>query len=103
MDGEESSFYSVLQASRILGVTPEEVHELIDQAQLEAPYQRAGLRLIRARSVHACPKGAPLRAHACKEAAPESMATSVSAPEEDREENRGFDLLVLVVIGTITL
>lgn len=105
MEGEESSFYSVLQASRILGVTPEKVHELIDQGKLEAPYEGAGLRLIRARSIHARPKGASPGAQASTASASESMATPTSVPEEDREKNRGFDfdLLVLVIIGTMTL
>jgi hypothetical protein len=54
MESEESGFYSVLQASRALGVSLKEVHELINKDELGAPYEEAGLLLIRARSVHVC-------------------------------------------------
>jgi lysophospholipase L1-like esterase len=106
MEGEESSFYSVLQTSRVLGASLEEVHELINKGELEASYEEAGLRLIRARSVHACLKGSrSSRPQGSDEAAVTSGATSTSVSEVGHEENRGFDfeLLVLLIIGMMTL
>ena len=106
MEGEESGFYSVLQTSRVLGASLEEVHELINKGELEASYEEAGLRLIRARSVHACLKGSRLsESQGSDEAAATSVATPTSVSEDGHEENRGFDfeLLVLLIIGTMTL
>lgn len=106
MEGEERSFYSVLQTSRVLGLSLEEVHELINKGELEASYEEAGLRLIRARSVHACLKGSrSSRPQGSDEAAVTSGATSTSVSEVGHEENRGFDfeLLVLLIIAMMTL
>src|SRR5215212_6599606 len=106
MEGEESSFYSVLQTSRVLDVSLEEVHELINKGELEASYEEAGLRLIRARSVHACLKGfGSSGPQGSDEVAATSVATPTSVSEDGHEENRGFDfeLLVLLIIGTMTL
>ena len=106
MEGEERSFYSVLQTSRVLGLSLEEVHELINKGELEASYEEAGLRLIRARSVHACLKGSrSSRPQGSDEAAVTSGATPTSVSEVGHEENRGFDfeLLVLLIIAMMTL
>ena len=106
LEGEESSFYSVLQTSRVLDVSLEEVHELINKGELEASYEEAGLRLIRARSVHACLKGPrSSRPQGSNETAATSVATPTSVSEDGHEENRGFDfeLLVLLIIGMMTL
>jgi hypothetical protein len=106
MEGEESGFYSVLQTSRVLGVSLEEVHELINKGELEASYEEAGLRMIRARSVYACLKGSrSSEPQGSDEAAATSGATPTSVSEDGHEENRGFDfeLLVLLIIGTMTL
>jgi hypothetical protein len=106
MEGQESGFYSILQTSRVLGVSLEEVHELINKGELEASYEEAGLRLIRARSVHACLKGSGSSGpQGSDEVAATSVATPTSVSEDGHEENRGFDfeLLVLLIIGTMTL
>jgi hypothetical protein len=105
MNGEESGFYSVLQASGVLGVTPEEVHELIDEGELEARRdEEADHWLIRVHSVHARLKGAPTGPHGSDEGAVPT-ATPATPPDGTQVESRGspVESVVLVVIGVLTL
>jgi hypothetical protein len=103
VNAEGSDFYNVPQAARILRVTPERVLKLINEGDLKAtPSQQAGGWIVEAPSVHARLKG-----RVPQEQEPEAMSTMTTSPssESPHQESRFFDLdlLILLIIGTITL
>ena len=107
MDSEKSSFYSVRQAARVLGVPPEEVHKLIYEGELGAHRDReTGTCLLGVCSVHARLHRSRPEPQDSDEVDTTSVPIPASMPEEPYdEEKRGFDfdLLILLIIGTITL
>jgi hypothetical protein len=100
MNEAGSDFYNISEAARLLCLTPKEVLRLINEGALNArPGEQSGNWLIEARSVHTRLKEFPPRTQG-PEVTP--MATS-PLPKSPRQENRVWDLLVLVAIGGMTL
>lgn len=101
MNEAGSNFYNVSEAARLLRLTPEEVLKLINEGALRArPGQQSGNWLIEARSVHTRLKEFPPSTQG-----PEVTPTAATStlPKSPRQENRVWDLLVLVIIGGMTL
>lgn len=95
---EGENLYTVPQAAEILGVPPKRIHELVDEGELEAHRdEESGYWLVDARVVHA-----RLKAFSLDPEGSHVIATT-TVPDAPREENRFFDLLVLLIIGGITL
>jgi excisionase family DNA binding protein len=95
---EGENFYTILQAAEVLGVPPKRVYELVNEGELEAHRKGgSGHWLIDARAVHARLKAFSLDPRGSR------VVATATVPDAPREENRFFDLLVLLIIGGITL
>jgi hypothetical protein len=105
VNAEGSDFYNVPQAARILRLTPKRVLKLINEGSLKATTsEQPGGWIVEATLVHAHLKGGGVPQEQAPTPMPTNTLTSPS-PENPHQENRFFDLdlLILLIIGTITL